>query len=180
MENHKISVEGLRNARPATPGSEMKRKLKHEIDKTTVRKGGDDATDHAAPAATKRAVSPFLAPAWGGRDTVLLPDRAGCGGAAASEPELHGVQGDEAGTFIAIDLVSGRTFPLVGIMSSIGTYTPAFFAYLMAIPVIFTRNPLLAAGFVALLNCAAVGLTFVFCRRYFGQIAAIIAAGFLR
>ncbi len=157
------------------------KQLEHEIARNDRPQGGDDATDHAAPAANEKAVKgPFLAPAWGGRDTVFCFLIV----LAAAVLRLLNLnymefKGDEAGNlFIAIDLVSGRTFPLVGIMSSIGTYTPAFFAYLMAIPVIFTRNPLLAAGFVALLNCAAVGLTYVFCRRYFGQIAAIIAAGF--
>ena len=86
---------------------------------------------------------------------------------------------DEAGyCFLAASLASGKTFPLVGIPSSIGTLNPPFFIYLMGIPLLFSRNPVIAAGFVALLNCAAVGLCYVFCRRYFGQIAAIVAAVF--
>jgi 4-amino-4-deoxy-L-arabinose transferase-like glycosyltransferase len=86
---------------------------------------------------------------------------------------------DEANNlFAAAGLAFGKTFPLVGIPSSIGTYTPPFFVYLMTIPLLLSRNPVIAAGFVALLNCAAVGLCYVFCRRYFGRTVAITAAAF--
>ena len=70
-----------------------------------------------------------------------------------------------------------ESLSLVGIPSSIGTYTPPLFVDLMGIPLLFSRNPVIAAGFIALLNCVAVGLCYIFCRRYFGQIAAIVAAG---
>lgn len=88
-------------------------------------------------------------------------------------------KGDEAGNlFLASQLASGESFPLVGIGSSIGTYNPPFFTYLMAIPLLFSRNPVVAAGFVALLNCAAVGLSYAFCRRFFNQRVAVVAALF--
>jgi 4-amino-4-deoxy-L-arabinose transferase-like glycosyltransferase len=142
---------------------------------------GDPATDQAKPVARGKEInSPFVAPVWRRQDTVFLFLIV----LVAALFRLLNLdymefKGDEAGNlFLASALVSGQSFPLVGIMSSIASYTPPFFVYLMAIPVLFSRNPLIAAGFVALLNCAAVGLTYVFCRRYFGQIAAIIAAVF--
>lgn len=88
-------------------------------------------------------------------------------------------KGDEAGNlFVASSLASGTALPLVGIKSSIGTYTPPLFPYLLALPLLFSRNPLVATGFVALLNCAAVGLFYAFCRRFFNQRVAFVAAGF--
>jgi uncharacterized membrane protein len=86
---------------------------------------------------------------------------------------------DEANNlFMASYLALGRAFTLVGIPSSIGTYNPPLFTYLMALPLFFSRNPVVAAGVVALFNCAAVGLLYVFCRRYFNQRVAIVAAVF--
>lgn len=84
---------------------------------------------------------------------------------------------DEANNlFLAAGLVSGKSFPLVGVTSSIGTLNPPLFIYLLGIPMLFSRSPVFAAGFIALLNCAAVGLSYVFCRRYFGRTAAVFAA----
>jgi 4-amino-4-deoxy-L-arabinose transferase-like glycosyltransferase len=88
-------------------------------------------------------------------------------------------KGDEANNlFAASYLALGKGFLLVGIPSSIGTFFPPLFTYLMAVPLLFSRNPVVATGLVALLNCAAVGLSYVFCRRYFGQRVAVIAAVF--
>lgn len=88
-------------------------------------------------------------------------------------------KGDEAGNlFIASYLASGSSLPLAGIGSSIGTYNPPLFIYLMSIPLLFSRNPVVAAGFVAVLNCAAVGLLYAFCRRFFSQRVAVVAAAF--
>lgn len=88
-------------------------------------------------------------------------------------------KGDEASTlFLAVDFVSAKAFPLVGIGSSLGTYNPPLFTYLMGIPMLFSRNPVIAAGFIAILDSVAVGLTYVFCRRYFGRITAIVASVF--
>jgi 4-amino-4-deoxy-L-arabinose transferase-like glycosyltransferase len=88
-------------------------------------------------------------------------------------------KGDEANNLlVASYLASGNGFPLVGILSSVGAYNPPLFTYLTAIPLFFSRNPVVAAGFVALLNCAAVGLLYVFCRHYFNRRVAIIATVF--
>jgi 4-amino-4-deoxy-L-arabinose transferase-like glycosyltransferase len=87
---------------------------------------------------------------------------------------------DEAGNlFLASMLSSGKDIPLVGISSSIGTYNPPFFIYLMAIPLLFSRNPVIATGFVALLNCVAVGVLYAFSRRFFCRTTAVTAAAFM-
>ncbi len=89
-------------------------------------------------------------------------------------------KGDEAGNlFLASFLASGKEVPLVGIPSSIGTYNPPLFTYVMAIPLLFSRNPVIAAGFVALLNCVAIGVLYTFSLRFFSRMAAVTAAAFI-
>jgi len=88
-------------------------------------------------------------------------------------------KGDEAqNLYLASVLASGQDIPLVGIRSSIGTYNPPLFVYAMALPITFSHNPVVAAGFVAVLNCLAVGLLYAFCLRFFSRTAAVIAAAF--
>jgi 4-amino-4-deoxy-L-arabinose transferase-like glycosyltransferase len=139
------------------------------------------ATEIAEPATGDRGFArPLVTPAWGRGDTIsLFLILLVAALLRLINLDYMEFKGDEANNlFLAAYLVSGKAFPLVGITSSIGTYNPPFFIYLMGIPMFFSRNPVIAAGFVALLNCAAAGLTYIFCRRYFGQIVAIIAAGF--
>jgi 4-amino-4-deoxy-L-arabinose transferase-like glycosyltransferase len=88
-------------------------------------------------------------------------------------------KGDEANNlYVASYITLGEGFPLAGMRSSIGTFNPPLFTYLMALPLSFSRNPVAAAAFVALVNCAAVGLLYAFCRRYFNRIVAVVAAVF--
>jgi 4-amino-4-deoxy-L-arabinose transferase-like glycosyltransferase len=142
---------------------------------------GDPATEYAEQVARgEETYGPLVTPAWGRRDVIpLFLILLVAALLRLLNLDYMEFKGDEANNlFVAADLVSGKAFPLVGIPSSIGTYNPPLFTYLMGIPLFFSRNPVIAAGFVALLNCAAVGLSYVFCRRYFGQIVAIIAAIF--
>ncbi len=89
-------------------------------------------------------------------------------------------KGDEAGNLLLASILSsGKDIPLVGIRSSIGTYNPPLFIYLMTIPLLFSGNPVIAAGFVALLNCVAVGVLYLFSRRFFSRETAVTAAGFM-
>lgn len=123
-------------------------------------------------------VSPPQLPPWSRRDWIVLLLLL----AVAALLRLFNLdymefRGDEASSiFLASGIASGKHFPLVGIPSSIGTLNPPLFTYLMAIPMLFSRNPVIAAAFVALINCAAVGWCYVFCRRYFGPITAAFAA----
>jgi len=154
-------------------------------DKKTQQNDSSRSTDPETESAVqvprgKEIADPLVILAWGCRDTIfLLLILLVAALLRLLNLDYMEFKGDEANNlFVAADLVSGKTFPLAGIRSSIGTYNPPLFTYLMGIPLFFSRNPVMAAGFVALLNCAAVGLSYAFCRRYFGPIAAVIAAVF--
>ncbi len=83
---------------------------------------------------------------------------------------------DEANlSYLSLDMARGRSFPLLGIDSSVGVRNAPASVYLMAIPYLVTSNPVVATQFVGLLNVIAVGLTFTLARRYYGPIAATVA-----
>jgi len=71
-------------------------------------------------------------------------------------------------------IASGRP-PLVGIGSSVGVANPPLFIYLMAIPLSLSRNPIVIAGFIALLNVGAVLGCYLLAREYFEEKVALIA-----
>lgn len=79
-------------------------------------------------------------------------------------------------SMMAQEMADGLTFPLQGILSSVGIPNPPTSIYAMALPFAFTHNPLVATGYIALLNVAAVGLLWLIARRYFGFTAALVAA----
>jgi 4-amino-4-deoxy-L-arabinose transferase-like glycosyltransferase len=60
--------------------------------------------------------------------------------------------------------------------ASIRTLNPPAVIYLLMIPAAFSANPLGAAIFQALLSVAAVLLTYLFTRRYYGRLVGTIAA----
>lgn len=162
------------------PGQGMKQREEKTSGKDSSQLGDTATTDLPKMDIGKETYGQFVTSPWGRRDLIVLFLIV----LAAVLLRLVNLdymqfEGDEANNLaVAADFVSGRAFPLVGIPSSIGTYFPPLFTYLMAIPLMFSRNPVIAAGFVALVNCASVGLCYVFCRRYFGEIVAIVAAGF--
>jgi hypothetical protein len=71
---------------------------------------------------------------------------------------------------------AGQPFPLVGLLSSVGVPNPPLFIYLLALPLALWRDPLAAAGTIALANVAAVGLCYLIGRRYFSPFVALAAA----
>src|SRR6185436_12168680 len=77
---------------------------------------------------------------------------------------------------LALDLVHGHGVPLLGIDSSVGIRNPPVSVYLMAIPYLFTSNPVVATSYVALLSVIAVLLLYALVRRYYGPLAALVAA----
>jgi len=84
---------------------------------------------------------------------------------------------DEAlNLLMGIDLVEGRKFPLVGLLSSVGTETPATFIYLISLPLIFTRNPVYVSGFIALISVAAVYGCFLLARSMFNKRVGLISS----
>lgn len=77
---------------------------------------------------------------------------------------------------LALDLAQGRSFPLLGISSSVGLPNPPISVYLLALPYAVTDSPIGATLFVGALNVIGVGLTWMLARRYYGPTAALAAA----
>ena len=76
---------------------------------------------------------------------------------------------------LALELADGLRFPLTGILSSTGIPNAPISVYIMAIPFVFSSDPLFAIHFVMLLNVIGVALLWVLARRYFGARIAFIA-----
>ncbi|MEA3459710.1 MAG: hypothetical protein U9R11_03390, partial [Chloroflexota bacterium] len=55
----------------------------------------------------------------------------------------------------AVELLHGH-LPMIGSISSLGMAKPPLMVYLMAIPLSISRSPVVATGFIALLNVGAV------------------------
>src|SRR5947209_7997824 len=77
---------------------------------------------------------------------------------------------------MAYDAVHQGLIPATSNGSSIFTLHPPLTVYLLMLPTLFSANPLWAAVMTALFNVEAVLLTYIFTRRYFGRLAASIAA----
>lgn len=75
----------------------------------------------------------------------------------------------------ALDLLRGH-LPAVGSISSLGMAKPPLMTYLMAIPLAISRDPILATGFVALLNVGAVLGCFWAVREHFGDAAGLVSS----
>jgi 4-amino-4-deoxy-L-arabinose transferase-like glycosyltransferase len=75
----------------------------------------------------------------------------------------------------AAEFVDSGRLPTTGIGSSVGVANPPLAVILMALPVAVARDPILASGFVALLNVGAVLGCFWLGRRYFGNGVGLLA-----
>ncbi len=83
---------------------------------------------------------------------------------------------DEANlSYLSADMAHFRSFPLLGIDSSVGIRNAPVNVYVMALPYLFTTDPIFATSFVGLLNVIAVLLTYALVRRYYGPLAAVVA-----
>jgi NADH:ubiquinone oxidoreductase subunit K len=84
---------------------------------------------------------------------------------------------DEATTSrSALAIAHEGRFPAIGVVSSRGPHNPPLMNYVLALPYAFSRDPRLAAGWVALLGVVAVGLAYWVGRTYFGwQVGALAA-----
>lgn len=78
-------------------------------------------------------------------------------------------------SMMAQEMADGLTFPVQGILSSVGIPNPPASIYVMALPFAFGTDPVAATGYVALLNVAGGGLLWLIARRYFGFTAALVA-----
>ncbi len=64
---------------------------------------------------------------------------------------------------MAQEMADGLTFPLQGILSSVGIPNPPTSIYVMAVPYVFTNNPVVVTAFIALRSpdqaAGSLGLT---------------------
>src|SRR5258708_27673355 len=65
-------------------------------------------------------------------------------------------QDEVSQALITLDMVHGRHFPLLGMNSSVKIPNPPISIYLLAVPFALSDSPLVATGYVALLNVMAV------------------------
>jgi len=77
---------------------------------------------------------------------------------------------------LALELASGRSFPLTGTRSSVGIHLPPMGNYLYAIPYAMGRGALPAVLFTGLWNVVGVLVTWWVGRRYWGPAAGLAAA----
>jgi 4-amino-4-deoxy-L-arabinose transferase-like glycosyltransferase len=77
---------------------------------------------------------------------------------------------------LAHDAVTSGWLPLTSTRASLGNLNPPLVMYLFMLPASFSFNPLWGQVMVALVNTAAVLLTYFFVRRYYGRLAGTIAA----
>jgi len=93
-----------------------------------------------------------------------------------SHLDLIEFKADEANHLLRGLEVLQLRLPLIGSQASVGIAKPPMMSLLMAIPLLFGRDPRIASAFITLLNVFAVaGCYFVACR-YYNQRVAIIAA----
>jgi len=91
--------------------------------------------------------------------------------------DLIEFKADEAQHLLrAARLVEEGEWPLVGTIASVGVAKPPMMVYLMAIPLLFGRDPRLASAFIAVLNVAAIAGLFLVARRYYGLRVAVLSA----
>lgn len=77
---------------------------------------------------------------------------------------------------LAQEMADGQTFPLQGIVSSVGVPNPPTTVYSIVPPFWFSNDPVIVTGWVILLNVVGVGLLYVIVWRQFGFMAAVAAA----
>ena len=85
--------------------------------------------------------------------------------------------GDQATIFsMAYDAVSHGYLVATSNVASIGIVNPPAIIYILMLPAAFSANPIWGAVLTALLATLSVLLTYIFVRRYYGRLAATIAA----
>ncbi len=94
-------------------------------------------------------------------------------------PGLYHFQDDQAQFLtIAREWLDGGPLPLHSVTFSVGVLTPPLVEYLLALPLLVTRNPELAIAFQAALDVGAVAIAY-WCGRVFWGPLAGLAAGLL-
>lgn len=83
---------------------------------------------------------------------------------------------DEAkAMLLAAGIFEQGAWPLLGMPAAGGAMNPPLYIYLVAVPLAFGRDALMAAGWVGLLNVVAVLVTVVLVWRHFGLPEALVA-----
>jgi hypothetical protein len=77
---------------------------------------------------------------------------------------------------LALELANGRSFPLLGIGSSVGLPNAPFNVYILSLAYLPGNDPQLATQFIGLLNVFAVGLAYYLGRHFGGPLAGLLAA----
>ncbi|HEU0001374.1 MAG TPA: glycosyltransferase family 39 protein, partial [Ktedonobacteraceae bacterium] len=77
---------------------------------------------------------------------------------------------------MAHDALAHGLWPISANRASTGPLIPPLFVYVMMIPSAITSNPVAGNILMALCNIAAVLLTYIFVRRYYGRLAGAISA----
>src|SRR5690349_18274505 len=71
---------------------------------------------------------------------------------------------------MAHDAIAHGLWPISANRASTGALIPPLFVYVLMIPAAFTSNPIAGNILMALCNVAAVLLTYIFVRRYYGRL----------
>ncbi|MBN1642512.1 MAG: glycosyltransferase family 39 protein [Anaerolineae bacterium] len=80
---------------------------------------------------------------------------------------------------LAAHWIDGGALPLTGMTSSTGIANPPLTVYLIALPVLLSRDPLAVTAFVALLNVAGVWATYALGCRFWDRTTGRVAAALL-
>lgn len=141
-----------------------------------------DTADTIALPRVKKTASPARLRAW--RDALswlaaweIYPIIALAAFLRFYQLSMTQFDGDQATLYnLPREAVLHGLIPVTANLTSIGMMNPAGYVYLLLPFASFTANPMAAVLFTAFLNVAAVLLTYIFTRRYFGRLAGTVAA----
>jgi 4-amino-4-deoxy-L-arabinose transferase-like glycosyltransferase len=85
-------------------------------------------------------------------------------------------KGDEAFNLLkARELSRGEQFPLTSAKSSTDIPEPPAFMYLLALPILISDDAIFVTASIALINVSAIFLCYLFTRRFFSPLAALVS-----
>ncbi|MHB8620659.1 MAG: glycosyltransferase family 39 protein [Chloroflexota bacterium] len=122
----------------------------------------------SGPLKTARRIGPGFAP--------LLAILAVAVFTRLSHLDLIDFKADEASMAgIAARVLAGK-WPATSIQTSLGPFNPPLFVYLLALPMLISRDPAVLQALVAGLDVLAILVTYATGRRFFGERAGLAAA----
>ena len=88
-------------------------------------------------------------------------------------------KGDEGfNSLKALNLAEGKEFPLTSSIGSTGIHEPGIFMYILTIPYLFTKNPIIAAWFIAMINVLGIFVLYIALKKLHNKKIALIAIAF--